>query len=165
MEIWRGVKYGGVDYSNWLEVTKDGKIRNPKTGVERKQNLLHTGYCFVSFSMGSRCKKKTIRVHKAVAETFIPNPHNYPQVNHIDGCKTNNKVENLEWVTNSQNVQHSLEIGLRSEKYKIEELFTNEEILYIKENTIKNDKEFSTRKMAKKFNTNHYVINKVLQYK
>ena len=52
-------------------------------------------------------------VHRLVAETWIPNPNGYEQVNHIDGNKDNNSVENLEWVTPSQNMYHSMRTGLR----------------------------------------------------
>lgn len=53
-------------------------------------------------------------LHRFIAETFIPNPHNYTCVNHIDGNKHNNRIDNLEWCTNMQNMQHSIDIGLRS---------------------------------------------------
>ena len=54
-----------------------------------------------------------IFVHRLVAECYIPNPNNYPYVNHIDGNSMNNNVNNLEWCTQSRNVQHAYDIGLR----------------------------------------------------
>lgn len=57
-------------------------------------------------------KQKTIRLHRAVAECFIPNPNNLPCINHIDGDKSNNKVTNLEWCNYSYNLQHAYKNGL-----------------------------------------------------
>jgi uncharacterized HNH endonuclease L245 len=61
-------------------------------------------------------KKKYVRVHRLVAELFVPNPNNLPQVNHIDGNKLNNHYTNLEWVNNSQNTKHAFDNGLISKK-------------------------------------------------
>lgn len=102
MSIWKPIK-GFEDY----EITPTGLIRNHKgkvlTPIPNKK-----GYLVIRlYSNGLRpCKS----IHRLVAETFIPNPDNLPQVNHIDGCKTNNNVDNLEWCNNSYNMLHMYQL-------------------------------------------------------
>lgn len=62
-------------------------------------------------------KQKNLKVHRLVAEAFIPNPESKPQINHIDGCRTNNHFFNLEWATASENTQHSYDTGLQFPKH------------------------------------------------
>lgn len=90
-------------------VTKCGKVFN-KHGRELKPSLNKGGYKFLSLSYQG--KTKTTMLHRMLAECFIPNPHNYPQINHKDGNKVNNELSNLEWCTPSYNVQHAWDTGL-----------------------------------------------------
>ena len=85
-------------------VTEDGRVFSTKKGELRELKLCGTGYKHVTLINGQR---KYPSVHRLVAEAYIPNPDNLPEVNHIDENKLNNNVDNLEWVTRSQNNRHS----------------------------------------------------------
>lgn len=86
-------------------VTTDGRILNSLTRKERKPKITKTGY----LEIGLYSPKISLwkRIHRLVAEAFIPNPENKPFVNHKDGNKINNCVENLEWVTHQENMEHA----------------------------------------------------------
>ena len=105
--------YQGKDLGDYYLVSDTGEIRNVKTGLIRKKNINHNGYYYVSVSLGSRQDKITVKNHKAVAETFIPNLDKYPVINHKDGNKLNNNIKNLEWCTYSKNIKHAFDLGLK----------------------------------------------------
>ena len=86
----------------------NGRVRKTK---EVKQHLNNDGYPSVKIT--HKGNKRTTRVHRLVAETFIPNPKNSETVNHIDGDKTNNHVSNLEWATRDEQMQHAYKLGLK----------------------------------------------------
>lgn len=91
-------------------VSKDGEVRNLESMHLIKPGDNGHGYKFVYASVN---KKRINRyVHRLVAECFVDNPNHYNEVNHLDGNKSNNKAENLEWCTKSRNVSHSYEIGI-----------------------------------------------------
>ena len=96
------------EYNGYF-VASNGKIFN-KRGRELKPASNLKGYKFVSFSHKGKTKNEML--HRVLAKCFIPNPNNYPQINHKDGNKSNNKLDNLEWCTPSQNVQHAWDNGL-----------------------------------------------------
>ena len=112
-------------YQNMYQVSNFGRVRSVDRDVYcevspnklqhifgkiLKQGLNKKGYPIVYLSKDG--KQKTIAVHRLVAKAFIDNPLSLPQVNHKDGCKTNNNVDNLEWCDNSYNQKHAHEIGL-----------------------------------------------------
>lgn len=91
-------------------ISSEGRVRNDETNKMKSMDATSDGYHKVD--LYSNGKRTSVRVHRLVAEAFIPNPNKLPQINHIDGNKENNNVKNLEWVNNSQNMIHAYRTGL-----------------------------------------------------
>ena len=87
-----------------LSRSKDNRYNNKQWILKQYENK--NGYMYVTLQKDK--KRKTIKVHRLVAEHFIENPNNYPCVNHIDSNRKNNDVSNLEWVTHKQNMEHAV---------------------------------------------------------
>ncbi|MFF6951838.1 HNH endonuclease [Streptomyces iakyrus] len=101
-------KWRAMERCPKYEVSNTGSVRHR---IRRKRVKFFTtkkGYQLVS--LGSGDGQKTFRVHRLVAEAFIPNPLKKPQVNHIDANPSNNIVDNLEWVTDIENKMHRLRL-------------------------------------------------------
>lgn len=103
----KGTQYTIDDYI----ITRDGRVINKHNGHISKPQKNGKGYLRVN--IGHTLKF----VHRLVAEKYIPNPQNKPQVNHKNCDKTDNRVENLEWVTNQENRNHMVANGLASNQY------------------------------------------------
>lgn len=88
-------------YNDLYQVSDDGRVRSIKTKRELRRTPNKRGYLQVTLYDNGR--RKTFRVSRLVAQAFIPNPNNLPQVNHIDEDKENNHVSNLNWMTNKEN--------------------------------------------------------------
>lgn len=100
-------------YSDDIEISNFGRVRRhfKNSTSYYKGNINHDGYLRIKFSIDGKVFNKFS--HVLVAEHFIPNPNNFPQINHIDGNKLNNNVNNLEWCTASQNMQHAYDNELK----------------------------------------------------
>jgi hypothetical protein len=94
------------------QISPQGGIWNLEKQTWQAQTQNPNGYLKVQLSLNG--KKDQLLVHRLVAKHFLPNPYDCDQVNHKNGDKTDNCVENLEWMTQRQNIQHSLETSLRA---------------------------------------------------
>lgn len=144
-------------------INKDGTIFDNKRLVYLKNTINNHGYTVVSLNING--KRKQYRVHRLVAKAFISNPENKTQVNHINGIKTDNRVENLEWVTASENVQHAYATGLKIGKgscgeknYKSK--LTEKDVLEIR---LKYEKKEATQnELASIYGVSRWAIRKIL---
>ena len=104
IEEWRKIE-GYPNYS----VSNLGRVRNDATGrfLSQAKSGCRRSYLYVLLYDGTHASRKTMSIHRLVANAFIPNPDNKPEVNHLDGNGFNNVVSNLEWVTHTENLIHA----------------------------------------------------------
>lgn len=95
-----------LDLFSGYDVREDGAVIGPR-GKPLAQDVTNSGYARVWV------RGKHRSVHRLVAQTYVPNPEQKPHVNHIDGNKLNNRADNLEWVTQSENQRHAYDSGLQ----------------------------------------------------
>jgi len=100
-EAWKDI----AGYEGIYEISSLGNVKRTGKNKILKGRITRFGYLRVSLC--NKSYPKDYCIHKLVGSAFIPNPENKPQVNHINGIKTENRLENLEWVTNSENMLHS----------------------------------------------------------
>jgi hypothetical protein len=112
-----------------------------------------------------KINKTTMYVHRIVAMTYLPNPNNLPQVNHIDGDKLNNHYTNLEWVTNQENRNHAVKNGLMKVGTDYEHTkLSEDDVKYIRENYIPKHTEFGGRALSKKFGIGEAQISRIIHH-
>ncbi len=178
-EIWKPIP----NFEGYYEASNMGRIKSLDRTIEKPDKktgkinyMTRRGKIFkIRFKHNRRYM--TIRlsknrhvlstpVHRIIAMTFIPNPNNKPQVNHINGIKTDNRVENLSWVNNSENVLHAIDSGLM--KYAVGEshgsaVFTESDVLKIRE--LHASKKYNMVEIGRMFNTNNSRICEIVSRK
>lgn len=138
-------------YEGCFLVSTEGEIFSLRTNKILRCGISKNGYAVLSSRLDGRNGKAIcLKIHRLVAEAFIPNPENKPYVNHIDGNKTNNFVENLEWVTAKENVQHGIKLGLFDASHAV--TYSDEFIISIHKQLIPYDRNFGERALCRKYN-------------
>lgn len=134
-------------------ITEQGEVINKRNGRKVKPQPNGKGYLRVSIA------GKLQFVHRLVAEQYVPNPENKPQVNHKDGNKLNNSAENLEWVTNMENRKHAVKnlLHLTGERCSWSKL-TQKDVDFIR-----SDKTMNQKELAEKFGVSVSAIAAVKQ--
>ena len=145
-EIWKPIQItqNGVfyDFADKYEISNFGKIRNIRTNRTIKPFVSVSGHLRVHLRLDGKRKLYGFSVHRLVANAFIPNIQNLPQVNHIDGNPSNNNVDNLEWCTPSHNIRHAYDHDLINHESLKERGIQGTEKVSIKVNQYTKDGQF-----------------------
>ena len=149
-ETWKSIK----GFEKRYEVSNLGRIKsiggksNHKKDIIMKQIINHKGYLQLVLrknNMPHHCI-----VHRLVAQAFIPNPDNLPQINHIDGNKQNNRVDNLEWCDNSYNQIHANKLGLNENRIRRVKEICNKPVIQLTLDGVEIDRFASLREASNK---------------
>ncbi len=160
-EIWKDIEGFDSEY----QIGDNGCIKSFKNNnpIIRKQKVNKKGY--LNICLHNNGVRKYYRPHRLVALAFIPNPQNKPHINHKNGIKTDNRVENLEWCTPKENIHHAYKTGLivgkKGEEHSQSKL-TNLEVLAIRNIDYSL---ITQRRVSKIYNLSNQQLNAIVKRK
>lgn len=164
-EIWRDVP----GYEGLYQVSNKGRVKSLHTYHGKYQKILRAstskGYQQVILLKN---KVKCFFVHRLVAQAFIPNPENKPTVNHINGIKSDNRVENLEWADGYEQMRHAIDKGLLVNgcgENNPNSKLTNEQAEQIRKDYVKGSTIAGCYALAKKYDVSHSAIHLIVTNK
>jgi hypothetical protein len=147
------------NYEGLYSVTGDGKIYSHIKNRFLRPGLGKDGYLVVVLVKDKT--PKSYRLHRLIAKAYILNPQNLPEINHLDGNKTNNCIDNLQWVTGAQNVQHAYQNGLMARD-------TIRKITLAQARQIRGlyqNGQYTTRKLARLFSVDAASVSRIITNK
>ena len=157
-EIWRDIK----GFEGYYQISNLGRVKSFCKGKIKILNVLPSKRGYLRVDLRRPNKRRRCFVHVLVAEAFVPNPENKPQINHRDGNKQNNHFKNLEWSTGSENCQHAYDTGLqKSGCDRKNSKLTAEQVREIRRDCIPGDNDFGYRPLGRKFNVSNQTVKKV----
>lgn len=150
-------------YEGLYEIDDLGNVTSVKRNATKKATVFPSGYAYVRLHKNG--EGKSFRVHRLVAEAFLPNPNGYEQVNHINGVKTDNYLGNLEWCNSFQNMRHAKNIGLFnvSGESNPSAKLTKSDVVNIRNEYVPNSKQYGTVALAKKYGVSNVMIGKIVR--
>ena len=168
-EVWKPI----VGYEGLYEISNLGVIKSLRRTVNKGKCHRTWGEHFIKYgvdgcgyfrtNLAKDGVNKTFKVHRLVAEAFIPNPNNLPEVNHKDGNKQNNCVDNLEWCDRHHNMKHAVNIGLKKlhGEFNPGHKLTSEQVEFIKQSYIPRHPEFGAVALGKRFGVHRKTISRI----
>lgn len=145
------------EFPNYI-IQDDGQVWSKGAGKFLAKGLSHNGYSMVILQ--HNCVRKTVRVGRLIGECFIPNPENKPTINHKNGIKTDDRAENLEWATCSENTIHFYKTGLQTGSHGERSAFHKLKLKQVRE--IRKFKNPNCKELARKYNVSPRTIYRIL---
>lgn len=154
-------KWKQIEGHEHYEISSHGRVR--RTDDKRLKVLKVDRKGYHEVTLHTKTKRRYFKVHRLVAQAFIPNPESKAEVNHMNGITDCNHVENLEWATRKENMLHAKEEGLMpsGEKHP-RSVLTRNQVEEIRSLYIPRDKQYSGTALAKKFGVSNHCIHSVV---